>query len=147
MHTAARNQLLGFCNAIFEPRPRELKCLCPIDLQQKMQKQPCRCRLLAELPVDVILDAFVFLVCYATSFTGLLGIVGFAYQRADHTQWRWSDAGQVEHWGFVAVPKVAGPGSKEDLNSGHGHVTSGILNQDIFCPIAIETQDLGSHSI
>ena len=25
-----------------------------------MQKQPCKCCLLAELPVDVLLDAFVF---------------------------------------------------------------------------------------
>ena len=75
------------------------------------------------------------------------GPFAFAYLRADYTQRCWSDAVQVQHYGVVAVPRAAGPGSEEDLNSDHGHVTSGILNQDIFCPIAIETQDLGSRSI
>ena len=75
VHIAARTKLMGFCNAIFEPRPREPRCLCPIDLQQKLQKQPRRCCIIAEVPVDVISNAFVFLVRYATDLAGLPGAV------------------------------------------------------------------------
>ena len=42
-----------------------------------------------ELPVDVLLDAFVFLTCYATKFTGFLGLYNSARPKTDDASWRW----------------------------------------------------------
>ena len=139
---------MGFFESLFKPRPRGTSLPLP-------RRSPAKYTNVA------LQSAVILLSCQWTSCSTRLsswsvmrpistdssGSFIFAHSKAEHTQWRWSDAEQMEHWGSVAVPRAAGAGSEEVLNSSHGHVTSGILNQDIFCPIAIKTQDLRSHSI